>query len=84
MYIWIQINVVSVRGLLSLRACLHGGGGPQIGEVACGGSPHLSCKRDQIRMRDYLVRWVTPLRRVTLPSWGPPPACKQALRLCSH
>ena len=56
LYIWIQINVVSVRGLLSLRACLHGGGGPQIGEVACGGSPHLSCKRDQIRMRDYMDR----------------------------
>ena len=25
-----------------LRACLHGGGGPQIGVVACGGSPNLS------------------------------------------
>ena len=25
----------------SLRACLHGGGGPQIGEVTSGGSPHL-------------------------------------------
>ena len=24
-----------------LRACLPGGGGPQIGEVTCGGSPHL-------------------------------------------
>ena len=23
----------------SLRACLHGGGGPQIGDVTCGGSP---------------------------------------------
>ena len=34
------------------RACLHGGGGPQIGEVTCGGSPHLSCERDQIKMRD--------------------------------
>ena len=31
-----------------LRACLHGGGGPQIGEVTWGESPHLSCKRDQI------------------------------------
>ena len=41
------------------RACLHGGGGPQIGEVTCGGSPHLSCKRDQIKMRDYMDRWVT-------------------------
>ena len=35
-----------------LRACLHGGGGLQIGEVTFGGSPHLSCKRDQIKMRD--------------------------------
>ena len=35
-----------------LRACLHEGGGPQIGEVTCGRSPRLSCKRDQIKMRD--------------------------------
>ena len=35
-----------------LRACLHGGGGPQFGEVTRGGSPHLSCKRDRIEMRD--------------------------------
>ena len=35
-------------------------GGPQIGEVTCGGSPQLSCKRDQIKTRDYMVRWVTP------------------------
>ena len=32
---------------------LHGDGGPQIGEVTCGRSPHLSCKRGQIKMRDY-------------------------------
>ena len=25
-----------------LRACLQGGGGPQVGEVTCGESPHLS------------------------------------------
>ena len=41
------------------RACLHRGGGPQVGEITCGGSPHLSCKRDQIKMRDYMDRWVT-------------------------
>ena len=41
------------------RACLHGGGGPQVGVVTCGGSPHPSCKRDQIKMRDYKDRRVT-------------------------
>ena len=62
-----------------LRACSHGGGGPQIGEVTCGGSPHLSCKRDQIKMRDYMDRRVTPPKRVTSLTWGPPPPYKQAL-----
>ena len=37
-------------------ACLHGGGGPQKGEVTGGGLPHLSSKRDQIKMRDYVDR----------------------------
>ena len=64
-----------------LRACLHGGGGPQVGEVKYGGSPHLSCKRDQIKMRGYTEKRVTPPKRVTSPSWGPPPPCKQALTL---
>ena len=53
-------------------------GNPQIGEVTCGGSPNLSCKRHQIKMRDYMGRWVTPPKWVTSPTWGPP--CKQALR----
>ena len=46
---------------IPLRACLHGGGGLRVGEVtyACGRSPHLLCKRDQIKMRDYTDRWVT-------------------------
>ena len=30
-----------------------------MGAVKCGGSPHLSCKRDQIKMRDYMDRRVT-------------------------
>ena len=64
-----------------LRACLHDGGGPQIGEVTCSGLPHLSCKRDQIKMRDYMDRRVTPPKQFTSPNWGPPPPCKQALRL---
>ena len=55
------------------------GGGPQVGEVKYGGSPHLSCKRDQIKMRDYMDKRVTPPKRVTSPTWGPPPPCKQAL-----
>ena len=59
---------------VKLRACLHGGGGPQTGELTCGGSPHLSCKRDQIKVRDYTDR------RVTSPTWGPPPPRKQALK----
>ena len=54
-----KISNVSPR----LRACLPGGGGPQISEVTCGGSPHLQCKRDQIKMRDYMVRRVTPPKR---------------------
>ena len=37
----------------TIRACLHGGGGPQIGEETCSGSPHLSCKRDQIIKASY-------------------------------
>ena len=53
----------------SLRTCLQGGGVPQVCEVTCGGSPHLSCKRDQIKVRDDVDRRVTP------------PPRKQALKL---
>ena len=53
---------VTLSDDVRLRACLHGGGGP-----------HLSCKRDQIKMRDYVER------RVASPTWGSPPPCKQAL-----
>ena len=63
-----------------LRACLHGGGGPHTGEVTCGRSPHLSCKRDQIKIRDYMDRQITPPKRVASPIWGAPPPCKQAVR----
>ena len=31
----------------------------EVGEVTCGGSPHLSCKRDQFKMRDSMDRRVT-------------------------
>ena len=63
---------------ITFRACLHGGGRPQVGEITCGGSPHSSCKRDQIKMTDYMDRRVTPPKQVTSPTWGPPPPCKQA------
>ena len=54
----------------SLRACLHGGGRPQMGEETCGGLPHLSCNRDQIKMRDYRNGRVTLPKRVSSPTWG--------------
>ena len=63
----------------ALRAPLHGGGGPQVGEVDYDRSPHLSCKRDQIEMRDCMDKRVTPPKRVTSPTWDPPPPRKQAL-----
>ena len=78
-----------------LRACLHGGGGPQVVEVTrLGGvthlsiqtliwSPHLSCKGDQIKIRDYMARWVTLPKLAASPAWGPQPPCKQALRVLS-
>ena len=50
--------------VVQVRACLQEGGGTQVGEVICGGLPHLTCKRDHIKMRDYLERWVTS------PTWG--------------
>ena len=79
------------------RAYLQEGGGTQVGEVtrlsgvtrpsiqSFVGSPHLSCKRDQIKIRDYMDRRVTPPKRVTSPTWGPPPPCKQPLSfLCAQ
>ena len=49
-----------------------------------GGSPHLPCKRDQNKIRNNMDRSVTPPRRVTSPSWGPPPPRKQALSVYSE
>ena len=80
-----KVKPVQLKGwLITLRAYLHGVGGPQVGEVTCGGSLHLSCKLDQIyfsKMRVYMDRRVIPPKRVTSPTWGPPPPCKQALRI---
>ena len=47
-------------------AWLHEGGGLQVGEVTRGKLPHLTCKRDHIKMRDYMDK------RVTSPARGPP------------
>ena len=55
-----------------IRACLHGGRGAQVREVVRGMSPHLSCKRDQIKVRDYMDRRNTPPKAVTTPALGPP------------
>ena len=62
-------NLTRLRGLPGL---------PDRATCLCG-SPHLSCKRDHIKMRDYMDRRVTPPKRVTSPTWGAPPSCKQAL-----
>ena len=72
-------NVIYLAWNSYFRACLHKGGGPQVGEVTWGGLPHLACKRDYIKMRDYMDRRVTPPKRVTSPTWGTPRPCKQAL-----
>ena len=53
---------------------LHGGVGSQVGEVTHGGSTNLSCKHNQIKMKDYMDR------RLTSPTWGSPPPYKQALK----
>ena len=52
-------------------------GDGQVGEVTCGGSPNLSCKRNQIKMKDYVDRRVT--HQSGLPHLPPP--CKQAPKL---
>ena len=61
-------GVQTTRCTMCFRACLHEGGGPQVGEVTCGKLPHLTGKRDHIKMRDYLDRRVTPPKRVTSPT----------------
>ena len=45
-------------------------GGPLVGEVTCGKLADPTCKRDHIKMRDYMDRRVIPPKRVTSPTWG--------------
>ena len=54
-----------MQEIVHLRARLQEGRGPQVGEVTCGASPHLTCKRDHIKMRDYVDGRVIPHKRVT-------------------
>ena len=66
--------------LCALRACLHGGGGPQVGEVTClDGVTRLSIKSLILMWSRLHVRWGDP-PHVTSRTWGPPPSCKQALK----
>ena len=46
----------SVKTAIVFGPVYVGSGGPQVGEVTHGGSPYLSCKRDQMVMRDYMDR----------------------------
>ena len=69
------------NGWRLLRACLHGGGRPQVGEVTrLGGVTRLSIQSLILRWLRLHVRWGNP-PHVTSRTWGPPPSCKQALKL---
>ena len=71
--VWLAFYMYKYIVYVLLRVCLHEGGGPQVGEVKCGGLPHLSCKSDQIKnIRDYMDRRVTPPKQVISPTWVPP------------
>ena len=71
-------------------ACLHGGRGPQVGEVThLGGVIRLSiyslilkglCQLESMRseVMQITFRWGDP-PHIASPFWGPPPPCKQAL-----
>ena len=72
-------TLTRLRGKLSPRLT----GLPYLADRATrlGGSPHPSCKRDENKIRNYIDRRVTPPWRVSSPTWGLPPPCKQALNL---
>ena len=56
-FIWKETHAINA----AFRTFLHEGGVPQVNEVTCGGLPHLSCKRDHIKMRDYMDGRFTPI-----------------------
>ena len=69
------------RGYGIFRACLHGGGRPQVGEVTrVGGVTRLSTWSLILIWSRLHDRWGDP-QPVISPTRGPPPPCEQALRL---
>ena len=76
-YVWMYLPFISST---VLKACLHGGGGPQVGEVTrLGGVTRLSIQSLILMWSRLHVRWDN-LPHVTSPTWGPPASCKQALK----
>ena len=68
-----EVYSFPLHGLV-LRACLHGGGGPQVGEVTRQSIYSL------ISILSLLHdRWGEP-PHFTSPIWGPQPPCKRALK----
>ena len=66
------------RPLCLIRACLHRGGGPQVGEVTrLGGVTRQSIQSLVLMWSRLHVRWGNP-PHVTSLTWGTPPSCKQA------
>ena len=86
--IWCITNLIPTSlGYITLKRW-HGKIWPQLRGTQCDrpatrlqGSSHWSCKRDQIKMRDYMDRRVTPAKWATMLTWAPPPRCKQALKV---
>ena len=70
-----------MHGTFRRIACLQGGGGPQVGEVASlGGVTRPSIESLILIWSRLHDRW-RDLLRVTSPTWSPPPSCKQALNV---
>ena len=69
-----------------LRACLHGGGGPQVGAGNMWWVTPLTCKRDEIKMRDHMDRRVNPPRQVPRLHVKTPlsTSCKEGMKLCGN
>ena len=76
-WIWCNTNPIPARRLAHLKTFTWQNLTPakritMSGILHLGESSHLSCKRDQVKMRNYMDRWVTSAERVTSPTWGSP------------